>query len=105
MANTAPVVSVGNHTLVVNRWGQISGWLTYSDANGDPAVQYAFYDGGTGANSAYFWTPDNAHHAASTVFIVNASDLGLVWVKGGASAGSETLEVAAYDGTNWGNWT
>ena len=32
------------------------------------------------------------------------SDLGNVWVRGGQVDGSETMWVAAYDGTNWGNW-
>ena len=32
-------------------------WISYSDADGNAATQYQFWDGGTGANSGYFWTP------------------------------------------------
>ena len=43
------------------------------------------------ADSGYFWTPDNAHHAADTAITVAAADLSNVWVRGGAAGGSETM--------------
>lgn len=104
MANTRPVVTVNNQTLIVDRWGQVSNWLTYSDANGNPAVQYMFYDAGAAAGSAYFWTPDNTQHAADTSFVVNASDLASVWVHAADTPGSDQLWVTAYDGMDWNAW-
>ena len=59
---------------------------------------------GADANSGYFWTPGNAHHAANTTIEVAASDLANVWVRGGTSAGSETMWVRAFDGTDWSDW-
>src|SRR5205809_5590689 len=71
----APVVAPAGHSLAVNHWAQIANWLNYSDADGDPPVQYLFSDGGTGADSAYFYTPDNPHYAANSDITVNASDI------------------------------
>ncbi|HMM88300.1 hypothetical protein [Bradyrhizobium sp.] len=102
--NTPPVATINDQTLHNNTWAQVSNWLSYSDANGDVATKYQFWDGGTGANSGYFWTPDNTHWSANTTVEVSAEDLANVWVRGGSATGSETLWVRAFDGTNWGNW-
>ena len=59
---------------------------------------------GTGANSGYFWTPSNAHHAANTPITVAAADLANVWVRGGQAGGTETMWVRAFDGTDWSAW-
>jgi hypothetical protein len=91
--------------LAINEWAQVNNWLSYSDVNGDAATKYQFWDGGTGANSAYFWTPDNAHWAATTTIEVNATDVSNVWVRGGATAGTDPMWVRAFDGHEWGNWT
>ncbi|MGY4198377.1 hypothetical protein ACVI1L_003991 [Bradyrhizobium sp. USDA 4516] len=105
MANSAPVVTIGNHSLLYNQWQKIQPWLTYADSDGNPAQKFQFWDGGTAANSAYFWTSTNDHWAANTTIEVSASDLSDVWVRAGAVGGTETLWVRAFDGTDWGNWT
>jgi hypothetical protein len=102
--NTPPVATINDQLLHNNTWAQASNWLSYSDANGDVATKYQFWDSGTGANSAYFWTPDNSHWAANTTIEVSASDLANFWVRGGSATGSETLWVRAFDGSDWGNW-
>src|SRR4051794_39391591 len=99
-----PVVSISDHTLNKDAWAQVKNWLSYSDADGDPAVTYQFWDSGTGADSAYFWTPTNAHVAANTTLEVAASDLADVLLRGGAANGTESMWVRAFDGHNWGNW-
>ena len=104
LTNTAPVATINDHTVNANQWAQIAGWVSYSDANGNPATQYEFWDGGSAANSGYFWTPGNAHHPAGTAITVAAADLNNVWVRGGQSGGSETMWVRAFDGTDWGPW-
>ena len=68
------------------------------------ATQYQFWDGGAGATSGYFWTPDNEHWDAGTAITVAASDLGTASVRGGQVAGSETMYVRAFDGINWSSW-
>lgn len=99
-----PVATIADHGLRPNEWSRIDSWVSYFDADGGAAVQYQFWDGGTGATSGYFWTPDNAHHAANTVFTVAATDLDDVWLRGGSAAGSETMWVRAFDGRAWGTW-
>ncbi|WP_249142733.1 hypothetical protein [Bradyrhizobium sp. AUGA SZCCT0160] len=78
--------------------------LSYSDPNGDAATKYQFWDSGTSATSAYFWTPTNTHWAANTTIEVSAADLANVWVRSGSTTGSETLWVRAFDGSDWGAW-
>ncbi|MBR1142394.1 M10 family metallopeptidase [Bradyrhizobium sp. AUGA SZCCT0431] len=102
--NTAPVATINDHSVNANTWAQVSGWVNYSDADGNAATQYQFWDGGSGANSAYFWTPNNYHHAAGTEITVAASDLANVWIRGGTAGGSETMFVRAFDGTGWSAW-
>jgi hypothetical protein len=104
LPNTAPVATIADHSLPVNHWQQISSWISYSDANGDAATQYQFWDGGTAATSGYFWTPTNNHNPANTAITVSAADLGNVWVRGGQSGGTETMWVRAFDGTDWSAW-
>ena len=104
LLNAAPVVTVDDHSLHSNEWSQIAGWINYSDAANNPATQYEFWDGGTGADSGYFWTPDNAHQPTNTAIDVAASGLNNVWVRGGQTAGSETMWVRAFDGSNWSDW-
>ncbi|MBR1162788.1 hypothetical protein JQ569_26765 [Bradyrhizobium elkanii] len=102
--NTAPTATINDHTLNAAQWAQLVNWTTASDADGDAITQYQFWDGGSAANSAYFWTPANSHWAANTVIDVPASDLSSIWVQGGTAGGSETMWVRAFDGTAWSNW-
>jgi hypothetical protein len=102
--NTPPVATINNQSLPTNQWSQIQGWISYSDANGNAATQYQFWDDGTSSTSGYFWTPSNAHHPSGTAITVNAADLANVWVRGGQAAGSETMWVRAFDGTDWSAW-
>lgn len=105
MANTAPVAAINDHSVRILAWNQINGWLTYTDANGNPAVKYQFWDSGTGANSGFIWNDAGSGQiAANTTLEINAADLSQVWVRGGAAGGSETMWVRAFDGTDWGAW-
>ena len=56
--NTPPVATIADHSLQTNQWSQVASWVSYSDADGNAATQYQFWDSGTGANSGYFWTPE-----------------------------------------------
>ena len=102
--NTPPVVTINDHSLHTNEWSQVTNWISYSDAENNAATQYQFRDTGTDASSGYFWTPSNAHWAANTDITVAAADLQSVWIRGGQSSGSETMQVRAFDGTDWSAW-
>jgi hypothetical protein len=98
-----PTVSVSDHTLNMGQWAQMQNWISYSDSNGDAATKYQFWDSGTGADSASFWTP-NGYVAPNTTLEVSASDLASVWVQGGNANGTDSMWVRAFDGHEWGNW-
>ncbi|MBR1242335.1 hypothetical protein JQ620_19685 [Bradyrhizobium sp. AUGA SZCCT0274] len=101
---TAPVVSIGNRSMLSNHWQRLQPWISYSDADGNPAVSYQLFDSGTSATSGYFWTPTNAHWAAGTTIDVPASQLSDVWLRSGSASGSETMWVRAFDGIDWSSW-
>ena len=105
LVNHAPVVTPADQSLDRNEWDRVNDWFSVSDLNGDAITQYRFWDGGTGANSGYFSTPDNPHHPASTDITVAAADLDEVWFQAGQAGGPETLWVQAFDGELWSDWT
>ncbi|MBR1270570.1 hypothetical protein JQ629_24145 [Bradyrhizobium sp. AUGA SZCCT0222] len=102
--NATPVATISDQSLHVNTWKQVSTLLSYSDADGDAATKYQFWDSGTSTTSAYFWTPTNSHWAANTTIEVSAADLANTWFQSGSAIGSETLWVRAFDGSDWGAW-
>jgi hypothetical protein len=102
-ANTPPVATIGDHSLHTTTWSQVAGWISYSDADGNPAVSYQFVDQGSAAGSAQFWTP-SGYLAAGDTLTVAATDLANVWVGGSSLTGSETMYVRAFDGTDWSAW-
>lgn len=82
------------------------GLVNYSDADGNPATSFQFWDGGTAANSGYFWTPSNSHNPADTEITVSAADVANhdVWLRGGQAAGLETMYVRSFDGSDRSAW-
>jgi transcription elongation GreA/GreB family factor len=106
LPNAAPVATINDFKVKANQWTKIADVLKYTDKNGDAAVQYQFMDlyDNAGGTSGYFWTPDNAHHAANAVITVNAADIGNVWVRGAQGAGWENMQVRVFDGMSWGAW-
>lgn len=97
-----PVVSVADHSLAPYAWAKLDDWLTYTDADGDPAVLYQFYDAGTASTSAFI--ANGAVVPAGTVATIAAGDIDEYWIGGAHVGGSETFYVRAYDGTSWGAW-
>jgi Peptidase M10 serralysin C terminal len=104
MANSPPVATINDQTIKFDKSANVVNWLTYSDADGNPATKYQFWDSGAATNSGYFSAPGVIHHPANTTLEVTASNLSKVKVHGGAVGGSETLWVRAFDGRDWGAW-
>lgn len=104
VANRAPVAAINDKSVKINEWVQIKNLLAYSDADGNPAVRYEFWDGQAKTTSGYFYTPTTPRHDAGVAFSVEAADIANVWVRGGTAAGSETMYVRAFDGTAWSAW-
>ena len=87
-----------------NEWSQVrTGCLTLTPT-AIAATQYEFWDGGTGADSGYFWTPDNAHQPADTAITLQPPTSTMSGFAAGETAGSETMWVRAFDGTDWSAW-
>jgi hypothetical protein len=102
--NALPSATIADHSVATGHWAQALSWLTYSDADGDPASSYQFIDGGTGAGSAQLWTPGTGYQAPGTYLTVAASDLGTVYIGGATATGTDLMFVRAFDGHDWGNW-
>jgi hypothetical protein len=100
---TPPVATIDDHSLRTNEWATINTWVSYSDADGNPAVKYEFWDDGTAATSGHFWA-NGANQPAGASIQVTASDLNNVWVQGGQVPGTETMWVRAFDGADWSKW-
>lgn len=104
LSNDAPVANIADHGQHTNTYSQINGWLSYSDANGNPAVYYQFIDNGTAANSNKFWIQGLGFQTAGTTITVAAADLAKVWVGGATAPVTDTMWVRAFDGTDWSAW-
>ena len=102
--NTAPVATINDHSLHVNEWAQVTDWLSYSDADGNAATKYQFWDSGPARTAATSGRQATPIMRPIPAIDVAASDLANVWVRGGTSAGSETMWVRAFDGTDWSDW-
>ena len=102
--NHAPVVSINHPFSPTGEWSHVGDWVSYSDADGDPAVQYQFRDDGLAPNSAYLSTPSNTHVPDGTTLTVAATDLTNVLVHSGDPNTSDRMWVRASDGGDWSTW-
>jgi hypothetical protein len=102
--NETPIATIADHSLAVGHFAQVANWISYSDGENDAATWFQFWDSGTAAGSASFWTASGGYQNANTTISVAAADIGDIWVGGGTTIGSETLWIRAYDGHNWGAW-
>ncbi|MCT7959405.1 C2 family cysteine protease, partial [Laspinema sp. D1] len=100
--NRAPVVTTYNQT--VKRAQSITPSFTVTDADGDTITQYAIYDGNTNSNSGYF-TLNGVKQSAGQTLYLNANQLSGLKFVGGSTATSDNLQIAAYDGKTWSNWS
>ena len=87
-----------------NQWSQVTSWISYSDADGNAATQYQFWDSGTDASSGYFWTPTMRIMQPVTDDHGRCRRSCNVWVRGGPERRLETMWVRAFDGTDWSAW-
>jgi hypothetical protein len=105
VANTAPTVTVANHALFTNEWAQLRPWMTVSDPNAfDTITQYQFFDNSLVPGSSYLASNSSAHHTDGTAITIAPADLDSVFVRAGTAAGNQTIQVRAFDGTDWGDW-
>jgi Ca2+-binding RTX toxin-like protein len=97
------VVSASNAAVNSGQSVALSSLVTVSDPNGDPITRYRFADGGDAATSGYF-TINGTRLAANTLADITAAEFAQVNFVGGSAAGTDTVAVAAFDGSVWGDY-
>ena len=102
--DNAPVETVANGLqLAPSQWLDFNTSnlpLSVTDADGDAIVSYRFTDVGNGSSSAYLWFNGTTLAQGASVD-VPAAQLSSFWIRGGATAGIDTLRVQVNDGFAW----
>ncbi|MBL8705928.1 MAG: S8 family serine peptidase, partial [Rhodospirillales bacterium] len=98
-----PVVSAANATVTAGQSVALSSLISVSDPNGDAIARYRFADGSDAAASGYF-TINGTRLAANTLADITAAEFAQVNFVGGSAAGTDTVAVAAFDGSVWGDY-
>jgi hypothetical protein len=99
--DTPPTVSVANLTATPGKIFAASSLFTASDPDGDTLTQYGFLDTGTGGGH---FVLNGVAQAVNQEIDVSAAQLSQLTYQAGTT-GTDTLQVRAYDGTQWSNWS
>ena len=100
--NAKPVIaSIADQRLAIDETKNISSLVSASDGDSDVITKYKVKDA-TGGNS--FYVSGSAVVAHPRDYEFNASALSTLSIKGERSGGEQTLQIAAYDGKDWGEW-
>ncbi len=78
----------------------LSGLVTASDPSHRSVLQYQVYDSLNGGSFLSGGAVQTAHSAASALSVASLGSVSLT----DTQAGTDTLEVRAYDGAYWGDW-
>jgi Ca2+-binding RTX toxin-like protein len=99
--NTAPVVTAANAGLLRNEAMSASMFFGVSDADGDAATAYEYWDD---VNGGGYWALDGVQQASGQAIPVAAADLANLDYVGGANSGTEQVWARASDGMGWSPW-
>jgi hypothetical protein len=100
--NQASVITTAGAAVARNQSVAASSLFTLSDADGDAAVTYQFWDGNADANSGHF-VVNGVTQAAQTIINISAAQFAQTTFDTGSTADNITVRV--FDGTAWSNWT
>nr|WP_231704015.1 hypothetical protein [Cochlodiniinecator piscidefendens] len=98
-SSTAPMVTLDDYTFGIDGWGRVGLDVVYTGVN--DAVSYEIRD--TSGNHS-FWLEGADNEDTSDGLVFNADELSDLWVQGESSAGTQTLSIRAWDGSNWSAW-
>lgn len=98
--NAAPVVQVADLTLPAQDWTGIANRVSFSDADGDQAVGFEIRD----VNGGQTVKVGGQVVDASSGYVFSAAALASLELRAGTPGSSETLQIRAHDGTEWGDW-
>jgi len=97
-----PVIEVQNQTVATGASIQASSLIaSVNDPNGHAITSYEFRDDGGGGG---YLSLNGAAQATDSWITVTSANLPQLQFVGAAAAGTETLDVAAWDGVNWSNY-
>ncbi|WP_136635879.1 beta strand repeat-containing protein [Pseudooceanicola onchidii] len=98
--NSKPVTSVADQTMstAAYRWTQLNTVLSITDEDGDSMTRYEVRDT-TGGNN---WYVDGAVRDTSSGY--ETANLAGIYFQRDDAPSQQTLEVRAFDGTEWGEW-
>ena len=99
--NNLPVVTIADQSVQVGQTKNIGSAVSATDADGDAITKYEVKDN-TGTDN---FTVDGSVVNAKTGHEFVASKLNTLTVKADGSASTQTLQIRAYDGKGWSNWT
>jgi Ca2+-binding RTX toxin-like protein len=100
--DAAPEVqAAATQTVTLDQAVNASSFFSVSDADGDPVLNYQFYDSTTGKGH---FTVNGVAQAANASIDVSAANLVSTEFVGASAAGSDLLWVRASDGQVWGDW-
>jgi hypothetical protein len=99
-----PIVTakVASDSLAGNATQSLSGLFAATDPGNKTITQWQVYDTATSDTLVMGGVSYQAHTAASALTATSLSALSLV---AGATPTTDTLEVRAYNGSYWGDWT
>ncbi|MCW5575160.1 MAG: putative Ig domain-containing protein [Burkholderiales bacterium] len=100
--NAAPEVSVAaSQTVLLDQAVNAGSLFAVTDADGDPVMQYEFFD--ETAGNGYF-SVNGIAAGANVAIPVAVADLGDVQFHGSETTGSDRVWVRASDGQTWSDW-
>ena len=101
LTNTAPAIVAANTEILTGTVAAADILFTVTDADGDAAVRYEFWDDIDGGG---YWSVNGVQQAAAQAISVDAADLGNTVYASGSNPGREQVWVRANDGLAWGDW-
>ena len=100
-SNSAPLISAQAQGVLRGETVAAASLFSVSDADGDAAANYEFWDD---VNGGGYFKVNGVQQAAGQSIAVSAADLANTTYVGGASPGTEQVWVRANDGLTWGAW-
>jgi Ca2+-binding RTX toxin-like protein len=97
--NATPVATASDAIVLLDQAVDAASFFSVADADGDPMVQYQFYDSVAGGGG---FTVNG--RPAGQNFTVNAADLSNVRYVGASTQSIEGVKVRASDGLAWSAW-
>ena len=101
VSNALPTVTIGDQKLVAGAEAVLGDVMTVADADDPMPTRFELRDVDGGST----WYVNDLVVDASEGHVIENEDLQRVTFRADSTPGTQTLEVRAWDGRSWGNWT